>query len=119
MSIQRNFRLNINTKKCRTYKGFYPNVIPVIYNLSSNTSVHGTYSLVYITGNNFLFDGAVRVNFGSFTNLPITFYGSTNISFIVPLDAPPGTYEVRVTSINYTQVTPTFIYSNYVNYTLT
>ena len=119
MSIQLNFRFNINVNKGRTYKGFYPNVNPLIYNLSSDTSVHGTYSLVYITGNNFLFDGSVRVNFGSFTNLPITFYGSTNISFIVPLDAPPGTYEVRVTSVDYTQVTPAIIYSNYVNYTLT
>ena len=64
--------LGLHNHACRTYKGFYPNITPVIYNLSQETSHQGEYALVYITGNNFLLDGMTRVNFGTYT-LPVTF----------------------------------------------
>ena len=104
---------------CRTYKGFYPNITPVIYNLSQETSPQGDYALVYITGNNFLLDGMTRVNFGSYTNLPVTFFSSVTLSFIVPADAPVGSYPVRVTTVDNTQVVPSTMYSNAINYTIT
>jgi hypothetical protein len=108
----------LHRNTCRTYKGFYPNIDPVIYNLSQNTSVQGDYALVYITGNNFLLDGSTRVNFGTY-NLPVTFFSSITLSFIVPANAPVGMYSVRVTTVNNTQVIPTTMYSNGVDYTIT
>ena len=63
----------LHTSACRKYKGFYPNITPVIYSLSQDTSPEGDYALIYITGNNYLLDGMTRVNFGSYTNLPVTF----------------------------------------------
>jgi len=103
---------------CRTYKGFYPNITPIIYNLSQDTSPQGDYALVYITGNNFLLDGMTRVNFGSYTSLPVTFFSSVTLSFIVPAGAPVGVYSVRVTTVDNTQVVPSTMYSNGVDYTL-
>ena len=87
--------------RCRKYKGFYPSFNPVINSLSKTSSHQGVYSLVYINGSNFLplINGITYVNFGSFKNLPITFYNSFNISFVVPLSALPGIYNVQVGNI--------------------
>jgi len=108
----------LKNASCRTYKGFFPDITPVIYNLSRDTSVHDTYALVYITGNNFLLDGMTRVDFGSYHNLPVTFFSSVNLSFIVPQDAIAGGYDVKVTTVNNDQVVPTTMYSNGVLYTI-
>ena len=108
----------LHNHACRTYKGFYPNITPIIYNLSQETSSQGDYALVYITGNNFLLDGMTRVNFGTYT-LPVTFFSSVTLSFIVPTDAPAGVYSVRVTTVDNTQVVPTTMYSNGIDYTIT
>jgi hypothetical protein len=108
----------LHNHACRKYKGFYPNITPVIYNLSQYTSPQGDYALVYITGNNYLLDGMTRVNFGSYI-LPVTFFNSVTLSFIVPADAPAGVYSVRVTTVDNTQVVPSTMYSNGVNYTIT
>lgn len=92
---------NINTKQilCRGYKSFLPSFAPVINSLSVTTSAAGEYSLVYISGYNFFPNGVTYINFGSYRNLPITFYGSNNISFVVPLNATAGTYKVVAVNI--------------------
>lgn len=86
--------------KCSN-KSFYPSFNPQIYNLSVTTSASGVYSLVYINGLNFFppCNGSTYVNFGSFTNLPITFYSSFNISFVVPSNAVAGNYNVVVVNL--------------------
>ena len=91
-------RINLN---CRRYKGFYPSFAPTINSLSVSSSVNGTYSNVMINGSNFLPPsyGVTYVNFGSFKNLSITFYSNSSISFIVPLNALPGIYNVQVVNI--------------------
>jgi hypothetical protein len=83
------------------YKGFYPSFNPVINSLSIKSSPEGIYSLVYINGSNFLplINGITYVNFGSFKKLPITFYNSFNISFVVPLYADVGDYNVVVVNV--------------------
>lgn len=108
----------LHNHACRKYKGFNPNIEPVIYNLSQNTSAQGEYALVYITGNNYLLDGSTRALFGGY-NLPVTFFSSVTLSFIVPANAPAGVYTVRVITSNNTQVIPSIMYSNGVNYTIT
>ena len=54
------------------------------------------------------------VTFGTITNIPVTFYSSMNLSFVVPNTLIPGTYSVQVVNNNY----PTNQYSNTVNYTI-
>ena len=92
--------MEINTVKCPT-KSFYPSFNPIINGLSVTSSASQTYSLVYITGSNFVSptNGSTYVNFGSFTNLPITFYSSFKISFVVPLNALAGSYNVVVVNV--------------------
>ena len=92
---------NITGTNCRLSKSFYPSFSPTISTLSVITSVNGNYSLVYILGSNFLPPcyGTTYVNFGNFKQLPITFYSPFNISFVVPLNAPPGIYNVIVVNL--------------------
>ena len=90
---------NINTtvsSRCRKYKGFYPSFTPEIGNMSITTSVAGNYSFVSIHGRNFLPNGTTYVNFGNYTNIPVTYSSSYNIAFVVPLNAPTGYYNVVV-----------------------
>jgi hypothetical protein len=89
------------TLNCRSYKSVYPSFTPTINSLSVIGSNPGTYSNVIINGTNFLPPcyGTTYVNFGSFKNLPITFYSTTVISFVVPLNAVPGIYNVQVVNI--------------------
>jgi len=118
---------------CIQSRKFYPNFTPVIYTLSTNTSIHGTYSLVYIDGNNFQTPSIattyinLKNSVNSYTKIPITFYSSYYISFVVPIDAPVGTYSVVVVNIYNGNFSPQvnnaypgiLNYSNPVNYTLT
>ena len=107
----------------------YPSFNPVINNLSVNSSLAGAYSMVYINGSNFLppSNGITYVNFGNYTNLPVTFYSSFNISFVVPLNAGAGNYTVTVVNVyngNFSpQVNTSYQgipnYSNSLVYTLT
>ena len=87
--------------QCLKYTEFLPSFTPTISNLSVTTSVSGIYSMVYINGTNFLppCNGTTYVNFGTFKRLPITFYSSFNISFVVPLSAPAGNYNVIVVNL--------------------
>lgn len=108
---------------------FYPNFSPAISSLSVTSSGSGVYSLVYITGANFLPPsyGTTYVNFGTFKNLPITFYSTINISFVVPLNAPSSNYNVTVVNIYNSNFSPSVNqsyagnpnYSNSITYTIT
>ena len=114
---------------CRRYKSVYPNFAPTINSLSVTSSVAGAYSNVMINGSNFFPQcyGTTYVNFGPYQKLPIVFYSSFNISFVVPLNAVSGFYNVQVVNIyngNFSpQVNTSYPgipnYSNSVVYTLT
>jgi hypothetical protein len=117
---------------CRNTKGFYPSYVPAIFNLSVSTSIHGKYTLVYITGGNFQppCSGITYVNFtnasSSYKNLPIIFFSTTYLSFVIPIDAAIGNYSIVVVNVyngnfspNVYNVYPGILdYSNAVNYTL-
>jgi hypothetical protein len=92
---------NITTTQitCRLYKPLLPSFTPVISNLSVTSSAAGQYSLVYINGSNFFPNGITYVNFGPYKNIPIVYYSSFNISFVVPLNATAGNYNVVVVNI--------------------
>jgi len=119
--------------KCNQNKGFYPSYKPIIHSLSITTSVHGKYSLVYISGYNFLppCSGITYVNFtnatSSYTNLPITFFSTSYLSFVVPIDAATGDYSVVVVKVYNGNFSPNVYepypgildYSNALKYTLT
>jgi hypothetical protein len=121
-------QMETNTVKCPT-KSFYPSFNPIINGLSVTSSASRAYSLVYITGSNFISptNGTTYVNFGSFSNLPITFYSSFNISFVVPLNALSGSYNVVVVNVyngNFSNAVNTSYsgnpnYSNSITYTIT
>ena len=119
---------NTSINRCRKSVG-YPNFTPIIYGASVTTSVSGVYTLVYITGENFIspVNGTTYVNFGSFTELPIVYYSSFNISFVVPLNALAGSYNVVVVNVyngNFSNAVNTSYpgnpnYSNSITYTIT
>jgi hypothetical protein len=103
---------------CRKYAYIYPIFTPQILGLSIYTSVAGVYTQVTISGNNFSYGSNIGysvVNFGQYQNIPVVFYGSSNISFIIPTLALPGTYNVQVVNL----WSPTSTYSNILTYTLT
>jgi hypothetical protein len=103
-----------NLFRCRKFKGFYPSFAPTINDLSITSSNSGQYSLVYINGTNFLPQayGITYVNFGNFTNLPIIFYSQNNISFLVPLNASIGNYNVLVVNIYNNNFSPSVKQNN-------
>ena len=114
-------------KNCKLSKGFLPSFTPEIYSLSVYDSSAGAYSNVLISGKNFLPNGTTYVNFGTYTNISVSYYGSNNISFVVPGNAIIGLYDVIVVN-NYTSNFGSSInnfynsnlnYSNSVPYTLT
>jgi hypothetical protein len=100
-------KLNNISTSCN-YKGFYPNFTPIIYSLSLSSSIAKTYSQIFINGNNFLPPcyGTTYINFGSFKNLPIIFYSSSDISFIVPFNANSGNYNINVVNIYNSNFSP-------------
>ena len=115
--------------KCLKYKPFLPNFAPKIDNISVNSSLFNTYSIVNITGSNFLppVYGNTFVNLGeTYTNLPIIFYSCFNISFVIPLNAIPGEYKIKVVNIyngNFSPAVNTSYpgipnYSNSITYTI-
>lgn len=110
-------------KIIKTPKGFLPNINPIIYSLSTYSSKITAYTVVYITGSNFFPFGTTTVTFGPCTNLPITYYSSFNISFVLPITSnfsiTPGNYVIQVTSVNNRNLFPNIVYSNKVTYTLT
>ena len=104
--------------RCKLYTYFLPDITPQISNLSIYSSISGIYTIVYINGTNFSSLGPTgysTVSFGNFVNLPVTYFSPYNISFVVPINAPPGNYSVQVINNLY----PSPLYSNIINYTLT
>ena len=122
------YKYNTTTNNCRKYKSGYPSFTPTINSLSVTNSVAGKYSNVMINGSNFLPPcyGSTYVNFGPFKKLPIVFYSTSNSSFIVPLNASPGIYNVQVVNIYNGNFSPsvnqsypgTLNFSNSITYTL-
>ena len=71
--------------KCKGKKSFYPSFTPIINSLSVTSNAVGMYTVIYISGSNFLppCNGNTYVNFGPYTNIPITFFSSFNILALV------------------------------------
>jgi len=102
---------NTTVKRGRRYKGFLPSFNPIIYSLSTNDTIPNKYRLLYVTGENFFPNGITYVNFGGFQKLPITFYSSFLISFLIPLDAIGGNYSVVAVNIYNGNFSPPVKYS--------
>lgn len=109
--------------KCRKYSGFTPNIKPIVYGFSTYTSVKNVYTVVNVDGENFFPNGATAVNFGNYTNLPVIYNSSYNISFVVPSfssnTSVPMTFNVYVTSVTNSNLSPFILYSNPITYTIT
>ena len=86
------------TKNCRRYNGFYPSFNPILNSLSVNSSPAGGYSLVYVYGSNFLPNGTTFIKFGN-DYLPVIYYSSFRLSFVVPVNALAGSYNVQVVNL--------------------
>lgn len=111
------FKLRTSSKRMYSYK--YPDTSPVINNLSITESNINNYTVCYINGLNFSKNnttGNSTVTFGNITNIPVIFYSSLNLSFVVPNNLNIGTYPIQVVNNNFF---PSTLYSNTVNYTLT
>jgi hypothetical protein len=87
-----------SARNCRKSKPKYPSFTPILSSLSTTTSPSGGYSLVYISGSNYLPDGVTYVKFGN-EYLPVIYYSSSYLSFVVPLNLNPGNYPVRIANI--------------------
>lgn len=98
-------------KKCRKYNGFYPSFSPNIYSLSTTKSAQGEFQTVYVNGTNFLPNNT----FILFENkeLPVIFYNSTQISFIVPLITTKGIHNVYAVNVYNNQFSPNINQSAY------
>jgi len=125
-----NFINNRNRNKSITYpknKGFLPSFTPILYDLSVTTSASRTHSHVYVNGYNFLPGGTTFIQFGELGYLPVIYYSSFNLSFVVPLNAIAGNYAVKVVNLyngNFSpQVNESYSgnlnFSNSITYTIT
>lgn len=105
---------------CRKISNTYPSFKPSIYSFSVVSSIAGKYTLVYVDGANFLPSvyGSTYVKFGTKYNLPITFYSPNQLSFVVPLDAIMGIYNVFVVNVYNGNFSPAvnFTYAGILNY---
>lgn len=99
-SIVKNSIIPTSTRNCRqVLKGFYPSFTPLLSNLSVTASAAGEYSNIYVTGTNFLPNGTTFIKFGNFGYLSALYYGSFNLSFVIPKNAPPGNYNVQIVNL--------------------
>jgi hypothetical protein len=103
-----------SNSSCKQYSNTIPNFSPVITSLTPDNSRAGVYTQVYVLGNNFSLGSRIGYSIVYFGNaiIPVTFYGSNSISFIVPTNAGPGDYTVQVINVFY----PNSSYSNIVNF---
>ena len=117
-----------STRNCRRLnRGFYPSFTPELFSLSVNTSISGVYSLVYVNGSNFLPNGTTFIQFGKLGFIPVTYYSSFDISFVVPLNALADDYPVKVVNLyngNFSpQINQSYAgnlnFSQPINYTIT
>jgi hypothetical protein len=108
-------------------KGFLPSFTPIIYSLSQTSCNSNAYTSVTINGENFFPYGGSYVNFGEIKNIPVVFYSSFTISFVVPLNLNAGIYEIVVVNIYNGNLSPTIncsssghnVLSNSVQFTVT
>jgi len=128
------YDINYIESRCRNIKSAYPSFTPQIFHLSETSSLPGQYKVIKINGLNFLpaVYGTTYVNFDNtfgytnFKQLPITFYNTCQISFVVPLNTVAGEYQVSVVNVynsNFsTAVNQTYSgnlnYSNKITYTI-
>lgn len=104
---------------CQSYlEKSYPDLIPTIIYLSSYyvnylDSSNRPYS-IYIRGTNFNTNDITSITFGPYKNVPITFYSSTSISFIIPMNSKLGQYNIQVVNKNIKGL----LYSNIVVFTI-
>jgi hypothetical protein len=114
---------------CRKITSMYPSFTPTINNLSITSSKKGIYTIVYINGTNFLppVYGTTFLNFGNeYKNIPILFYTTSQISFVIPLNATIGNYNVVVVNVYNCNFSPqinssntgNLNYSNSITYTI-
>ena len=117
-----------STRKCRKYNNaFFPSFTPELLSLSVITSISGVYSLVYVYGSNFLPNGTTFIQFGKLGFIPVTYYSSFELSFVVPLNALAGDYPVKVVNLyngNFSpQINQSYAgnlnFSQPINYTIT
>ena len=105
---------------CRKITNTYPSFKPVIFSFSVISSPAGIYTLVYVDGANFLPSvyGTTYIKFGTNYNLPITFYSPNQLSFVVPLEAVMGIYNVSVVNVYNSNFSPAvnLTYSGILNY---
>jgi hypothetical protein len=100
------------TRNCRkATASSYPSFTPVLSNLSTTTSQKGIYSFVYVDGSNFLPNGTTFVKFGN-EYLPVIYYSSFRLSFIVPLNAGVNDYKVQVVNVYNDNFSPQINQSN-------
>jgi hypothetical protein len=129
-SIYIDFINNRNRNKsisCARNAGFLPSFTPILASLSVTTSASGAYSLVYVNGSNFLPNGTTFIQFGGLGYLPVTYYSSFNLSFVVPLNAVAGNYLVKVVNLYNGNFSPpvnqsypgNLNFSNSITYTIT
>jgi len=88
-----------SARNCRKFNSSYPSFTPILSSLSTTSSPSGGYSLVYVNGDNFLPNGTTSVKFGNYGYLPVTYYSSYYLSFVVPLDASIGNYQVQIANL--------------------
>ena len=119
-------RYNVLINHRQKYKQFLPSFTPVIDNLSTYSAVAGEYTRVYVSGSNFLLNGVTYINFGNFKNIPVVYYSSFNLSFVIPLTATAGNYSIVAVNIYNGNFSPqinhsypaSLNYSNSLNFTL-
>lgn len=116
-----------STRNCRKIiKGFYPSFTPSLSSLSVTSSATGAYSNVNVTGANFLPYGTTFIKFGNFGYISALYNSSFNLSFVVPLNASPGNYNVQIVNLYNGNFSPpinqsyagNLNYSNAITYTI-
>lgn len=106
----------------RVVKGYNPNPTPVIYGLSSYSSLANSYIKVSVFGKNFFPFGTTTITFGPVENIQVDYLSSSTISFSLPISSttyivPGGIYDVYAVNINNTtQIIPIALYSNKIKY---
>ena len=110
---------NNSIQNCRITTKNFPNLSPIISNITPITSKTNNYTVVYINVINFFPNGVTRINFGNYKNIRINFFSSFNISFVVPYNISTGIY--KITAVNYFDTFPiqNIYYSNSFEYLLT
>jgi hypothetical protein len=110
--------------RCIRFRKGIPDIKPVIYSLSENTTSFGSYKKVYVNGNNFFPNGVSRILFGN-QEVNVNYITINEIYFEVPISFP-GLYNVAVKNnyilkaINVTGLSPPLLnVSNSIPFTIT